>query len=160
VLKSAPNTARLALLARLFPSARFVHVVRDPCVVYTQSVRMWRQLQESSVLRPPQHFNLERYVLTTLRDMYSGFETAAAALPPGRLHQIYYEQLVREPLKTLADCYHALGLGDFEVVRPRIASYLEPSAADGVLDEPMSADSKGEVGVAWGPIFRPWGYDI
>jgi len=53
-----------------------------------------------------------------------------------------------------------VGLGDFERVRPRLASFMEALKGDDFMDEPITSDSKDEVGVAWGPICRPWGYDI
>jgi omega-hydroxy-beta-dihydromenaquinone-9 sulfotransferase len=160
VLKSPAHTARLGLLARLFPQARFVHIVRDPYVVFAQTVRMWRQIQAASALLPPERFNVERYVLRTLREMYAGFESAASALPPGRFHQLYYEQLVRDPMQTLAECYRVMELGGFEEARPRIESYLAPLTGKGFIDDPVGADGKEAVAEAWGPIFRRWGYAI
>jgi hypothetical protein len=160
VMKSSPHTARLALLARMFPQSRFVHIVRDPHVVFAQTVRMWRQMQAGCALLPAEQLDLESQVLQTLREMYTGFESARDALPSGRFHQISYEQLVCEPLQTLEGCYHATGLGDFERVAPRMERKLAPLAGKRFLHEPLQADSKAAVAEAWGPIFRPWGYDV
>jgi hypothetical protein len=160
VLKSPSHTARIQLLARLFPRARFLHIVRDPYVVFSSTVEMWRRTQAVSALVAQEGFDLEAHVLDTLKRMYEGFASACASLPPSRFHQIYYEQLLRDPVETLEQCYAALGLGEFERVRPRLAHYAATLAGLGTLDEPIAPHSKRAVADAWGPIFRPWGYQI
>src|SRR5262249_11698146 len=42
VLKSPPHTARIRLLLGLFPGARFVHIHRDPYVVFSSTRHMIR----------------------------------------------------------------------------------------------------------------------
>jgi hypothetical protein len=160
VLKSPSHTARLGLLSRLFPRARFLHIVRDPYVVFSSTVELWRRTHAESALLPPARFDLESHVMRTLQDMYADFDSARAALPPGRFHQVYYEQLARDPVGTLAQCYQAIGLGDFEQVRPQVARYVTGLVGQGTIDEPISAQNKAAVAAAWGPIFRPWGYEI
>ena len=46
VLKSPPHTARVGVLAEMFPEARFLHVVRDPFVVFASTMRLWRSLHD------------------------------------------------------------------------------------------------------------------
>jgi omega-hydroxy-beta-dihydromenaquinone-9 sulfotransferase len=41
VLKSPPHTARVPELLKLFPDAKFVHIVRDPYVVFASTVNLW-----------------------------------------------------------------------------------------------------------------------
>jgi omega-hydroxy-beta-dihydromenaquinone-9 sulfotransferase len=40
ILKSPPHTARMAVLARMFPNARFLHIVRDPYVVFASTIHL------------------------------------------------------------------------------------------------------------------------
>ena len=39
ILKSPPHTARMTVLARMFPNARFLHIVRDPYVVFASTLQ-------------------------------------------------------------------------------------------------------------------------
>jgi omega-hydroxy-beta-dihydromenaquinone-9 sulfotransferase len=108
----------------------------------------------------PETSALEAYVLRTLREMYDGFEAARAALPPGRFHQLCYEDLIREPLRTLDQCYRAIGLGDFAVVRPRVVDYLAGVRDYRTNEYAISPEGKKVVSEAWGTIFKEWGYEI
>jgi hypothetical protein len=51
VLKSPPHTARIGVLAEMFPEARFLHVVRDPYVVIPSTLRLWRSLHDVQALQ-------------------------------------------------------------------------------------------------------------
>ena len=44
ILKSPTHTARMAVLAGMFPGARFLHIVRDPFVVFPSTKRLWNSL--------------------------------------------------------------------------------------------------------------------
>jgi omega-hydroxy-beta-dihydromenaquinone-9 sulfotransferase len=160
ILKSPAHTARLTMLARMFPKARFIHIVRDPYAVFASTMHLWRKNQQISALTPTEPAALEASVLRGLRAMYDGFEAASAALQPGLFHQVHYEDLVREPLTTLEQCYHAIGLGEFSVVRPRLSDYLANLRDYRTNEYALSSPGKAAVNEAWGTIFRKWGYEV
>jgi hypothetical protein len=82
VLKSPPHTARMGVLAEMFPGARFLHVVRDPFVVFPSTMRLWRSLHQSQALQVDPGDTLERYVFAAFDQMYAAFERDRATLPP------------------------------------------------------------------------------
>ena len=57
VLKSPTHTARIAHLQKLFPRARFVHVVRDPLSVFPSTMRLWTRLATDHGLQLPPNVN-------------------------------------------------------------------------------------------------------
>jgi hypothetical protein len=118
VLKSPPHTARMAVLAEMFPGARFLHVVRDPFVVFPSTMRLWRSLHQSQALQVDPGDRLEGYVFAAFDEMYAAFERDRASLPPGSLHEVRYEDLVADPVGRLRAAYEALALGDFDRVLP------------------------------------------
>jgi hypothetical protein len=160
ILKSPTHTARVAMLARMFPKARFVHIVRDPHAVFASTVHLWRNLQRENALTRVDMIALEAQVIRNLLEMYDGFEAAREALPPGHFHQLHYEDLVREPLATLEQCYRAIGLGDFKLIRPRVDDYLANLSAYRTNEYAISPEGKAAVSEAWGAIFREWGYAV
>jgi hypothetical protein len=159
VLKSPPHTARVRHLLEVFPDARFVHIVRDPYVLYPSTVKLWRTLYRTHGLQKPMPVDLEEYVFETFTRMYKSFEASRGLIPPGRLYEVRYEDLVADPLGQLEAIYRQLDLGDFAEVRPAVASYLE-----GLKDyEPNRHDLtpavRGQVTERWGEVIRRWGYD-
>ena len=53
VLKTPLHTCRVDLLREIFPDARFVHIVRDPYVIFPSTVRTWQRLSEDEGLQRP-----------------------------------------------------------------------------------------------------------
>ncbi|MGL6096207.1 MAG: sulfotransferase family protein, partial [Fimbriiglobus sp.] len=53
VLKSPPHTARVPVLLEMFPDAKFVHIVRDPYVVYPSTVNLWTSFGKKQGFQTP-----------------------------------------------------------------------------------------------------------
>jgi len=120
VLKSPPHTARVAVLAEMFPESRFLHVVRDPFTVVPSTLRLWRSLHEVQSLQVDSGETLEAYVFAAAEELYAALERDRRTLAPGRLHELRYEDLVADPVVRLGEAYDRLGLDDFAAVRPAL----------------------------------------
>ena len=66
VLKSPTHTGRLALLAEMFPEAKFVHIARDPYDVVPSTVRLWKSLEYVQALQRPRYAHLPEYIFSRL----------------------------------------------------------------------------------------------
>jgi hypothetical protein len=157
VLKSPGHTGRLQLLRELFPTARYLHIVRDRYQVFASAVHMWREAVAFNGLVRADPSRLEAKVLQTLLQMYHGFDEARAALPAQRFHQLRYEDLIREPMATLRACYAALDLG--ELPEAAVAKYLDDRRDYRTNSYEISAHGRAVVRETWGPTFKAWGYD-
>ena len=61
VMKTPANAARLKLLTKLFPDARYVYLARNPLNVFPSTVKLWRALYSVQGLHnPPQSRSLAR----------------------------------------------------------------------------------------------------
>jgi hypothetical protein len=118
VLKSPPHTARVNVLLEMFPDARFIHIVRDPYVLYPSTMRLWKSLYETQGLQVPRFAGLEEHVLRTFERMYEAFQSQRDSIPPGHLVDVRYEDFVEDPVAQLRRIYDALGLGDARAVLP------------------------------------------
>jgi len=160
VLKSPPHTARVAVLAEMFPEARFLHVVRDPCVVFASTMRLWRSLHDVQGLQVDRGETLERYVFAAFEEMYAAFERDRAVLPAGRLHEIRYEDLVADPVGQLAEAYERLDLGDFGRVRTVFETQARSMKRYRTNTYNHDPRIVAEVATRWRPFFDRYGYAL
>ncbi len=160
ILKSPPHTARIGVLAEMFPGARFLHVVRDPFVVFPSTVRLWRSLDEVQGLQVDRGERLEEYVFTCFEEMYTAFERDRSLLAPGQLHEVRYEDIVADPVGQLADAYEALGLGDFASVRPALEDHARSRQMTKYRTNTYRHDPRvvAEIGRRWRPFVDRYGY--
>jgi hypothetical protein len=157
ILKSPPHTGRVPALLRLFPDARFVRVVRDPFAVYPSTLHLWRVLFTAHGLQPPAWERLPEYVLDTFARLDAAFEAARPIVPPGRVHELRYEDLVRDPLGELAAAYARLDLGPLDPVGA--AAYLATARGHEPAAHLLTADERRAVAARWGAFARRHGYD-
>ena len=158
-LKSPPHTARAALLLKIFPDARFIHIRRDPYAVYASTMGLLRHI--------PPVFRLQRgprevdagHVLRTYVEMYDAYFADREVIPPGQLVEIAYEDLERDPIGQLRAIYAGLSLGDIEPFRPALDAYLATIAGyEKNRHRPLDDATRARVAEAWSRSFEVWGY--
>ncbi len=166
VLKSPTHTARLRILRQMFPAAQFIHLVRDPFTVFVSTVRLWRALFGTQGCQvpiegelPPGVPSLEQYVLDSMDLLYRDFFGEVAKIPTRDFCQVRYEDLVREPLAEMSRIYRHLGLGSFDVVKPRLEARIRALAGYQRGEHQIPDDTAAEVVRRWGWYMTRFGYD-
>jgi hypothetical protein len=159
LLKSPPHTGRVEVLARLFPGAKFIHIVRHPNSLFPSTVRLWQSLDEVQGLQMPRGIGLDEYVFDCLKRMYGGFEDQRQRLPTDDIYDIRYEDLVANPLAEVGKIYDHLELGDYSVAKGRIAEFVagqkDYKTNKHKLEEPLKARIRRE----WAGYFERYGYE-
>jgi hypothetical protein len=159
LLKSPPHTARIALLLRVFPDARFVHVRRDPYAVFQSTCQELGRAAPFSRVQAHDEPDLTGLVIERYRTLYGAFVEQRALIPEGRLHEVTFEALERDPVTEIRAIYAGLGLAGFEAVAPRLAAVAEASKGyRKTRPEPLPETLRRRIVQAWGPSFEAWGY--
>jgi hypothetical protein len=158
ILKSPTHTARVGVLREMFPRARFIHIVRDPDVLFPSTVNLWKKLCETQHIQTPRFEGLEEFVFSTFERMYAAFERDRPSLPADAFYEVRYEDLVRDPLGQLRVMYERLALGDFETARPAIERYLAEVQDYQTNRYTIPPDTKAEVHRRWAPYAKRYGY--
>jgi hypothetical protein len=159
VLKSPTHSCRIKVLLELFPDARFVHIVRDPRVVFASTVNLWKTLYRTHGLQRPTFAGLEEHVFRTFTHLYAKLEEGKRLIAPGRFHELRYEDLVGEPVAEMRRLYERLELGEFERVVPRLRQYLEANAGYQTNRyNPPTPELEAEIERRWGEVIQRHGY--
>jgi hypothetical protein len=158
LLKSPPHTGRIAFLSRLFPGAKFIHIVRDPYALFPSTVRLWKSLDEVQGLQMPRGKGLEEYVYECLTRMYRGFEKQRMEIDPKNICNLRYEALVQNPVDEVRRVYQELGLDNFESLRPQLEAYVGKQKDYQPNKHELDDEMKAEIRQRWGEYFERYGY--
>jgi omega-hydroxy-beta-dihydromenaquinone-9 sulfotransferase len=160
VLKSPTHTFRLPTLTKMFPAARFIHIVRNPFAVFSSTMRLWRSMYATYGYQPPRYEGREEYVLEIFARMHARLETTRGLVGAGQLVDVRYEDLVRSPLATIGHLYDILELGDFEPARPAIEKYFADRAGYEPNRHSVEPRWRDEICHRWQPYFERYGYSL
>ncbi|HMC11425.1 MAG TPA: sulfotransferase, partial [Pirellulaceae bacterium] len=158
LLKSPPHTGRIEVLARLFPGAKFIHIVRHPFALFPSTMRLWQSLDAVQGLQMPRGKGLDEYVFNCLTRMYRGFEDQRQRLDPAAIYNVRYEDLIANPVAEVGKMYKQLELGPYEIVRDKMESFVseqkdyKPNKHH--LDKPL----KEKIRQRWAAYFERYGY--
>ena len=162
VLKSPPHTARIAVLKEMFPDALFIHIVRDPHVVFASTVYLWRTLYRTQSLQKPTYAGLEEYVLDTYTRMaVARLEEGKKLLDPGQFHEMRYEDLDRRSGGRTGQGVRSFSVLDgFQKFKPRLQQYLAGIKGYGnELRYELTPRQREEVSRRWAAVIQRYGYE-
>jgi len=160
ILKSPPHSCRIKVLLELFPDARFVHIVRDPYVLFPSTVNLWKSLYNTHGLQKPTFDGLDEYVYETFNRIYDGLEKGRKLVQPERFYELHYEDLVRDPVGKLKALYEHLELGGFDELLPRLEKHLAQNAGYETNRYDLSPEVRAEITRRWGKVIRQYGYAV
>jgi len=159
VLKSPPHTGRLRVLRAMFPDARFVHITRDPLVVFPSTVNLWTQLYKKHGLQTPRLEGLDEYVFDSFERMYRSFERDRSDVPANRLVDVRYDDLIQDPIAQVRGIYEQLELGGFDQLEPKLSEFWSGQAEYRTNHFELDDHTKAEVRRRWGPWMQKYGYE-
>ena len=158
VLKSPPHTFRLPLLCEMFPRARFVHMVRNPYLVFMSTVRLWKSLYASHGYQKPNYQGLEEFVFETFLRMHRRLDATRELVDSGRFHQLRYEDVIRNPVAEMRTLYKKLALGEFAAVEAAIEDYFRRGADYQTNRYELTPKLHAEITRRWKPYIEEYGY--
>lgn len=158
VLKSLTHTYRIKLLLDLFPHAQFIHIVRNPYVVFASTLNLWRSLYLSQGLQSPKFKGLEDYVFDNFTHMFKKLEEARPLLDSSRFYELRYEDVVKDPIGQMRTIYERLKLGDFAQVSPRLQQYLTDTADYTTNHYELTPELRDQIAQRWGQVIHRYGY--
>ncbi len=159
VLKSPTHSCRVKTLLELFPDARFVHIVRDPYVVFPSTVNLWKSLYITFGLQRPTFQGLEEHVYKTFNRVYDKIEEGKGLIDFDRFYELRYEDLVGDPVGQMATLYDHLGLGGFEQVLPKLQAHVANNAGYKTNRYQLGDEQRAEITRRWGSVIRLYGYE-
>lgn len=159
LLKNPANTGRVAALLELYPDARFVHIYRNPYMVFPSTVVLHEKLMEGRAFHRVSRTEIEETVLDIYTHVMDRFEAERAQIPPGNLVEVRFEELEQKPLETLESVYAGLRLPGFQAVRPRFEAYVNQQRGYRKNAHRLDEEVISRVEERWGKEVRRWGYE-
>jgi hypothetical protein len=160
VLKSPPHSARIKILKEMFPDAIFIHIVRDPYVVFPSTVNLWRTLYKTHGLQTPNYDGLEEHVLSTFTQLYDRLEEGKKLLDPEQFYELHYEDLIVDPAGAMKKIYDHFQFGAFDAYLPKLQAYLASVQGYETNKYYLSEEQRDEVTRRWGDVIRRYGYAV
>ena len=157
LLKNPVHSARIPMLRAMWPDARFIHIHRNPYVVYPSTRRTFGTLLECFALQDYGHVDLDRFVLDLYPRLMNRLVEDTSDLPPRNSPRSGSRISSASPWRSLSV---STGLStcragpppsrvsDLSGQHPRLPEEQPPPSAR--RDRPRPRH--------WQPLIRRWGY--
>jgi omega-hydroxy-beta-dihydromenaquinone-9 sulfotransferase len=158
-LKSPPHMARIRQLLDLFPNARFVHIYRNPYIVYQSLMAHVKQVEPMLALQTWDWDEVEDNLIYFYQRMVGRFYADRSLIPDGQVAEVRFEDLEVDPLGQLGRIYGELRLDGFAAVRPSLEQYVRLLADYRKNRYAFTSDVIRRVEDQWGFAIDRWKYD-
>ena len=158
LFKNPASTARLLLLKELFPEAKFIHIVRDPYVVFSSSLQRLNPMLNAFAWQSWDHLDLESIVIDCYRMLMQQYLEQASQIPAGDLVETSYEALVAAPHDELARICAALQMPDYDDARVHIDRYLQSVGNYQLNEHSLTPQQIQRIETEWRFAIDHWGY--
>lgn len=158
LLKNPGYSAQIGAIRALWPNARFVHIYRNPYVVFESTRRALRIVLRELALQNHEHVPIDEVVLALYPRMMSRLLEEVDRLPSRTIVHVRFEELERDPLGQVERIYRSIQLGEYAAARPRIEAYLHSIHDYSKFTYTFSKESVGRVTERWQPFVTRFGY--
>ena len=158
MLRNTVNIGRVDHLLRLFPAAKFIHIVRNPYAVYASVRHLYRTLLPLYQLDSFEWEQMDSWLLEAYRRIMTKYLHDRERIPAGRLAELRFEDLEQDPRGELARLYRHLDLPDWGTAESAVGAYLQTLAGYRKNKLPMAREDIDKVDEHWGFAVAAWGY--
>ena len=159
LVKNPIHTGQVAWIRSIWPEARFIHIHRNPYVVFESTQNFYRKLLPAYALQPFEVEAAEPLILDAYPRMLEHLYADTNDLPAHQFIEITYDELDAQPLACLARIYDQLSLEGFEDIEHDLREYLDSIRGYKKNPHRFTAEILDKVDAAWGEYLARWGYE-
>lgn len=163
LIKNPVYTAHVAKLRQLWPNAKFIHIYRNPYVVFPSTRHFFLRLLPELALQTYDTDAIaplvEELILASYPRMISTLQADTANLPKNQFAEIRFEDFEKAPLDTLEQIYANLELENFEQARSQFEPYLKGLQDYRKNRYAFDAKLTHQVEHNWAALIQQWGYE-
>ena len=147
------------MLLEMFPDAKFIHIHRNPFIVFQSTMRLLDRGLKITRLQGTTDFDWVERTLRLYREMHDVFFEERPLIPDGSLCEVAFDDLEKNPIEELRRIYETLGLPEFGRCERAMRDYVA-SISDYKKNEFAELPSKlrQRIQQQWQPSFDEWKY--
>ncbi len=157
--KNPVYTARVQQLHEMWPNAKFIHIYRNPYVVYQSTLNFYRKLFPELALQPFAQVPIQDIVLESYPKMMKAVLEDTEKLPKKNFIALQFETFEADPMGQLYTVYTQLELNGWEAAKPFFQNYLDAQKNYQKNQYSFPEDAIRQVEAHWQPFISRWGYE-
>lgn len=158
LLKNPANTGRVRMLLELFPGAKFVHVYRNPYVVYASTMHWLDKEMEITAFQRVSADEVEEHALINYEKLMRRYFADGPSIPDGDLVEVRFEDFEAAPMAEVERIYEQLELELGPIARSSIQQRLASLVGYQKNAHQLERSAIGKVARRWGFAVERWGY--
>lgn len=159
LIKNPVYTARPALLRRMWPDAKFIHIHRNPVKVFMSMRNFYHALFRQFALQDWAHVDVDAVIFSTYDKMMDNLRQDTADLPPEQFIEIRFDDFQADPMSEIERIYTRLDLPGLLEAKPAFTRYIESVKSYRKNSFTASDDIRKKVAAHWGRFIHHWGYE-
>ncbi|MBR8833010.1 MAG: sulfotransferase [Stigonema ocellatum SAG 48.90 = DSM 106950] len=159
VIKNPANTARIKLLLEIFPNAKFIHIYRNPYIVYTSTKHLYQKLLPEFILQDIDEKEMEVNIINFYQDLMQKFFIDKNLIPPDNYVEIKYEDFVGNEISELKRVYEQLNLPNFLESVENFKQYIDSQSGYETNKYSFDEETIKKVYDSWKFTIDKWQYN-
>jgi hypothetical protein len=160
LIKNPVYTGYIRHLREIWPTAKFIHIYRNPYRVFPSTRHYFTRLLPELALQSYGDLPIEPLILQSYPYLLQALKADTADLPTHQFAELRFEDLQANPLQELKILFEQLELPDFPATRPYLERYLADLQDYRQNQYSLDAETIAKIETHWYPYIQQWGYSL
>ncbi len=158
--KNPPNSARISVLNKLFPGARFLHIYRNPVEVYLSTKKFFLSTLPDLALNDYREEDIIDDIFYLYRNLMHQLIKQSKLLDEAHIVSIRYEDFVADPMSAIESLYQQFNLHHFALAKPRFKQYIRSQTTHRTGQYSIRKSELNRIMDEWGFAMDAFNYKI
>lgn len=160
ISKNPPNTGRIKQLLALFPNAKFIHIYRNPTLVYLSTRKFFNQMMPHLLLQKISDKEIDQSILDQYKTIMNDYLEDRHLIPEGNLAEVRFEELEANPMEVVENIYYKLGLPGYVEAEPAFEHYIGLKKGYKKNRHSIPKPALDRVTTDWDFAMKKWEYGV